>query len=470
MKSKEESSFLQGVESRLDSLFAEDTPVAPLPAESAELKVIAQPASEIGRIEPIEQVSPGLEAAPDEPPAQAESFLTETKEMAVPLDAGLSEPEALPEINSPADTSSPQPQAQDKSSFISEIEKRFSAIFGEDDKDVLTVREALKPEETEDLTHLKLADEPPASKEIDLEQDEYSATPSSILDSPLKDLKSIVLSIEWEINDQILEQFEEEISKLYLLYTGNRILQGFLRILRFLGRYIRVRGVSSNQDSINLLLSVYDHLENVMIGAGMTEARKHIVLIDNIKKYRIWVENTDLETRSEKKATEATALEVQPLQMGSLEDKAPEERKADVEPKAVIELVEAAPAADQQIPEEEPLFIRPVAVEGQEEKSPDSTADTLPEIAMTAPDDKPEEKVEIYAAEPDIITQTPPAPIADIQLPAAGAPVEHVIEAMKDLPPHEAFAYALEEIKKTFQDELNTLKEEIRILKNARQG
>jgi len=39
---------------------------------------------------------------------------------------------------------------------------------------------------------------------------------------------------------------------------------------------------------------------------------------------------------------------------------------------------------------------------------------------------------------------------------------------MKDLPPEEAFAYALEEMKRTFQTEIDTLKEEIRLLKNAR--
>ena len=35
-------------------------------------------------------------------------------------------------------------------------------------------------------------------------------------------MKSIILSIEWEINDQILEQLEDEVNKLYLLYTEHQ--------------------------------------------------------------------------------------------------------------------------------------------------------------------------------------------------------------------------------------------------------
>jgi hypothetical protein len=59
-----------------------------------------------------------------------------------------------------------------------------------------------------------------------------------------------------------------------------------------------------------------------------------------------------------------------------------------------------------------------------------------------------------------VVEETPP--------PARDADLEKAIAAMKDLPPEEAFAYALEEMKRTFQTEIDTLKEEIRLLKNAR--
>ena len=197
---------------------------------------------------------------------------------------------------------------------------------------------------------------------------------SSGLHAPLKNMKSIVLSVKWEINDQILAQLENEVNKLDLLYTGDLIIQGFLRILRFVGRYVRVRGVSSNQDAINLLLSVYDHLEKVMISEGMTEAKKHVFLIDSIKQYRSWVESTDLKDQIETEAPEANVQ--------------------------------------------------------------------------------------------DILIPIQPIPIDEMP-PLRDEDVERTIAVMKDLPPHEAFAYALDEMKKTFQAELDAMKKEIRILKNA---
>ncbi len=303
MTIKEESSFLQGVESRLDSLFAEDTN----PIKGKDI---------------------------------------DTSKKTVEKVTANGSYQNIKETNREAEVSSGELQMQNRSSLISEIEKNFSAVFGDDDK----------------------------NKNSDKSLEDLSFTALSGLHAPLGNMKSIVLSIKWEINDQILEQLESEVNKLDLLYAGDRIIQGFLRILRFVGRYVQVRGFSSNQDAIALLLSVYDHLEKVMISEGMTEAKKHIFLIDSIKQYRSWVENTDLNDHIEIQAPEANVRDI------------------------LIPM--------QQTPIDEMLPLRD--------------------------DDR-----------------------------------DRAIAAMKDLPPHEAFAYALDEMKKTFQAELDALKEEIRILKNA---
>ena len=309
MTIKEESSFLQGVESRLDSLFAEDT-------------------------------KPIREKHIDTPQTTVEEGAADVRR------ENIREIPYLKETNGKAEVSSGERQMQDRSSFVSEIEKSFSAVFGDDDK----------------------------NKNSDKSLGDLSLPVSSGFHASLKNMKSIFLSIKWEINDQVLEQLENEVNTLDLLYTNDRIIQGFLRILRFVGRYVQVRGVSSNQDAINLLLSVYDHLEKVMISEGMTGAKKHIFLIESIKQYRSWVENTDLNDPIEIQASEANVQ--------------------------------------------------------------------------------------------DILISMQQSPINEM-LPSRDDDVDRAIAAMKDLPPHEAFAYALDEMKKTFQAELDALKEEIRILKNA---
>jgi hypothetical protein len=417
MKMKEESSFLQGVESRLDSLFAEDT--QPPKDKDSDLPQAT-----------VQEVAPDVE--------EDIWKITDTKE-----------------TSHKADISTEPIQTQDKSSFISEIEKRFSAIFGEDDKDVSAVTDTAASDdlkkviaqaeqaEPDDMKKIIARAEQEENKKSDQFLGDLSSPPSSIYHSPLKDMKSIILSIEWEINDHILEQLDDEINKLYLLYTGDRIIQGFLRILRFMGRYIRVRGVRSNQDSINLLLFVYDHLENIMVSERMTEAKKHIILIDNIKKYREWAEVTDRETLEEGQIPGTEVREVKSSDVEPLEDKFLDDQKEEIKP-----------LIDSRAAQEEPIA----------EAIIDKAADEVP--FLREPDEK--DKTEFAVKEPDIIGPTPSTPVAEILPSAFGEEVEKAITAMKDRPSQEAFIYALEEIKKNFQSELDALKEEIRLLKSAR--
>lgn len=418
MKIKEESSFLQGVESRLDSLFAED----------------AQPLVE-------KDSDPPAAAVQDLPPA-VPVVTEETRE--IPAIAETSrKSDVLPEPVPP----------QDKSSFISEIEKRFSAIFGEDDAGGKAAAGTAARDALENISA-------PAERGETLSAgsalEDVPSPSSSVLHSPLKDMKSIILSIEWEINDTILEQLEDEINKLYLMYTGDRVIQGFLRILRFLGRYVRVRGVHSTQDSINLLLYIYDHLESVMVSEGMTEAKKHAIIGDSIKRYRAWVESIDLEAPSREIPVQESepAPEKPPIPEPS-KKQVSEEWKADEEPLSGIR-TPAEPIAEISLKPIAGLSLEPVDA-GPFEKA---VEEPLPRFSA--------EKEKPAFPEPETVFPAPPAAVTEIAPPAGAADIEKAVAAIKDLPPHEAFIYAVEEMKRMFQSELDALKEEIRILKNAR--
>ena len=103
MTIKEESSFLQKVESRLDSIFAEDKQLI-------------------------------KEKDFDAPPAVVEEVSIHVKQK------NIGEAFDLEETNRATEVSLDELQTQDKSAFISEIEKRFSAIFGDDDHLVVAGR------------------------------------------------------------------------------------------------------------------------------------------------------------------------------------------------------------------------------------------------------------------------------------------------------------------------------------------
>ncbi len=105
-------------------------------------------------------------------------------------------------------------------------------------------------------------------------------------DSKLKDLKSVVLSLEWEISDQVMDRLGEEISKLEKLCEGDKIVVAFLQLLGSLGKYIQKKRAEAHPDSISLLNSVYDNLEQVMISKGLTEAVKKKMLVGEVNKYK----------------------------------------------------------------------------------------------------------------------------------------------------------------------------------------
>ncbi len=258
------------------------------------------------------------------------------------------------------------------------------------------------------------------------------------------------MSIECEINEGILEQLEEEINKLYLFYTGDRIIQGFLRILRFLGRYIRVRGTRTNQDSANLLLSVYDQFESVMIQGGMNESRKQAVLVDSIRKYRAWAVSANLEAGGEIVPEEPVAEE-------SLVPAPIEEEKEEI---PVVD-----DAGETKIPTESEEFDLP-AVETAAEEESEAKPEEQPVVefaaqAFEAVDTAPEVPAPRVFGEEAVMTE-------EVQLPSPEKDFEDKVAAIKELSPHEAVVYAVEEMKKTFQAEIDALREEIRFLKGGR--
>ncbi len=418
MKMKEESAFLQGVESRLDSLFAED---------DHEQKVkTSEPV-------PAENVEP--------PPAEdaQTSEVSDESESTGP-ENNIEQMEEVPQDNTP-------PQGASK--FMTEIEQRFAAIFGPDDKEAAAPMQA---DEQNDLKNIMVeaAQGFGDTDEQNIQEEEFSAPSSVVYNSPLKDMKSIILSIEWEINEGILEQLEEEINKLYLFYTGDRIIQGFLRILRFLGRYIRVRGTRTNQDSANLLLSVYDQFESVMIQGGMNESRKQAVLVDSIRKYRAWAVSANLEAGGEIVPEEPVAEE-------SLVPAPIEEEKEEI---PVVD-----DAGETKIPTESEEFDLP-AVETAAEEESEAKPEEQPVVefaaqAFEAVDTAPEVPAPRVFGEEAVMTE-------EVQLPSPEKDFEDKVAAIKELSPHEAVVYAVEEMKKTFQAEIDALREEIRFLKGGR--
>ena len=97
--------------------------------------------------------------------------------------------------------------------------------------------------------------------------------------SPLRWLKTIVLSIDWEITDDGLNKFIEQVNKLQSTdYKTDKIILMFLKLLDSLGKYIKDKKANAHPDAIKLLILSYKSLEEIILTKSMTAVEKKIIL------------------------------------------------------------------------------------------------------------------------------------------------------------------------------------------------
>ncbi len=150
--------------------------------------------------------------------------------------------------------------------IVDEVEKRLDDLFGDEDDG-----SGFDPEKTGGR-----AEAAPVLEE-------YSG---DVEETPLKDLKSTVLSIEWEITDDIMGKFLDQVEKLKKEYPDDKIIQMFLQLLGSVGRYIKVKKASADPDVVKLLNSAYAGLEKVLLTEEISETERKKLLVVEVNKFK----------------------------------------------------------------------------------------------------------------------------------------------------------------------------------------
>lgn len=140
---------------------------------------------------------------------------------------------------------------QEDDTVAVEVEEQLENVFGES-------------EETRDFSE---------------ESTEFSA-------SPLRDLKAIALSIDWEIDDEIMTRLDDEVGALKEKYSEDNVIILFLRLLGSVGKYIKANKASSHPDAIKLLNTVFINLEKVATSKDMPEAEREKILLGEVKRFK----------------------------------------------------------------------------------------------------------------------------------------------------------------------------------------
>ncbi len=148
-------------------------------------------------------------------------------------------------------------------------------------QDMNTSREQITTtlDEAEDLT--LFADETFDTDDVDL----FEFTGEE--DSPLTRLKSIILSLDWEITDEILQELADELAELQKVWEGDKVARVYLQGLGKIGRYLRSEGAYAHPNAIKLLLTFYYNFEKIISSPDITGDTIAALLKGDVRKFKI---------------------------------------------------------------------------------------------------------------------------------------------------------------------------------------
>ena len=130
-------------------------------------------------------------------------------------------------------------------------------------------------------------------------------------DSPIARLKSLVLSIDWEITDDILEQFITELLELKSAWAEDEVKQVYVQGLEKIAKYIYKEKANANPNAIKLLLTFYRDLEKIVTTESMDYEEKQQILLEDVKKFEFLKKQIFKE--SQKKETDPLETDSAPV-------------------------------------------------------------------------------------------------------------------------------------------------------------
>lgn len=163
-----------------------------------------------------------------------------------------------------------------KETITTELDDRLDALFDEDGlEDEVIPTKPSKPSSIINEEHFEEGELKPSVAE--------KLTGSS----PLNNLSAIILSMDWEITDDTMNNFLAEIVSLKDKYADNKIVTTFLKLQESVGHYINNKKAEAHPESIQFLHSVYTAFEKTVNSARMEDKEKKKLLKEQINKFSL---------------------------------------------------------------------------------------------------------------------------------------------------------------------------------------
>jgi hypothetical protein len=103
---------------------------------------------------------------------------------------------------------------------------------------------------------------------------------------PLRFLKATVLSIDWEITDEIMSRFIDQVERLKESHKSDKTVLPLLQMLGSVGQHIRIFKENAHPNALKILKSLYISLEKVIITKEMSDNEKNRLLYREIRKFK----------------------------------------------------------------------------------------------------------------------------------------------------------------------------------------
>ena len=105
-------------------------------------------------------------------------------------------------------------------------------------------------------------------------------------DHPFRELKALLLSIEWEITDHAMDSLINEIRNQETACQDDRILVTFLQLLGSVAKYIKVNKSKAHPKATRVISLVYTALEKVALSEDMAQAEKEKILLEEVGRFK----------------------------------------------------------------------------------------------------------------------------------------------------------------------------------------
>jgi pilus assembly protein FimV len=116
-------------------------------------------------------------------------------------------------------------------------------------------------------------------------------------ESPIARLKTIMLSIEWEITDEVLINFNDELVQAREAWSNDRVKLVYVQALQIISKYIYQKKSDAHPNAMKVLLAFFYDLEKIALDTELSEQERKQILNQDIRKFERFKQQIGLAPR-----------------------------------------------------------------------------------------------------------------------------------------------------------------------------